>query len=189
MVKPLWHRLCHYNAGMNVILIGYRGCGKTALGKRIANALWLKFVDVDDEICKRYDNRTIAQIWDEFGEASFRETEAKVVQELCQRDRLVIALGGGSVMQPEARQAVEQASDTKRIYLACQPQVLYERIHGDAATQASRPNLTTLGGGVAEIEQVLAERDPVYRAVADSVFDVTHTDLAQAADHLLRHHL
>jgi shikimate kinase len=174
---------------MNVMLLGYRGCGKTTLGKKLANELWMKFVDVDEAICQRYDGRTIAQIWDEFGEASFRETEVAVVKDLCQRDRLVIGLGGGSVMQPEARQTIEQAQDTKRVYLACQPGVLHERIHGDAASSGSRPNLTTLGGGVAEIEQVLTERDPVYRAVADSVLDVTFTDVPEALDQLLRHHL
>lgn len=169
--------------------MGYRGCGKTTLGKKLANQLWLDFVDVDQAICQRYDGRTIAEIWDEFGEASFRETETAVVRELCGRDGLVIALGGGSVAQPGAREAVEQAGDTRRVYLACRPQVLHDRIHGDAITQASRPNLTAHGGGVAEIEAVLAERDPIYRAVADSVLDVTHTDIDQAMDQLLRFHL
>jgi shikimate kinase len=174
---------------MNVILLGYRGCGKTTLGKKLASELWMQFVDVDQAICQRYENRSIAEIWDQFGEADFRETEVAVIQELCQQDRQVIALGGGSVMQPAARAAVEQAKDTKRIYLWAKPEALAQRIQGDETTQASRPNLTTLGGGVAEIEQVLAERDPVYRAVADSVLEVTYTDPAQALDQLLRHHL
>jgi len=173
---------------MNVILMGYRGCGKTSLGKKLASRLWLDFVDVDDAICQRYEGRTIAQIWAEYGEASFRETEAEVVQELCSKDGRVIALGGGSVMQPAARNAVEQASDTKRIYLSCRADVLHERITDDTQSQGNRPNLTTLGGGVEEIQSVLAERDPVYRAVADSVFDVSYTTVDEALDHLLRFH-
>jgi shikimate kinase len=174
---------------MNVILIGYRGCGKTTVGKKLANHMWLDFVDVDEAICQRYDGQAIAAIWEAHGEASFRETEAAVVAELCAKDGLVIALGGGSLMQPAARQAVEQAADTKRIYLSCKAAVLAQRIHGDATTRANRPSLTDLGGGVDEIEAVLAERDPVYRAVADSVFDVTYTNVNEVLDHLTRHHL
>ncbi len=161
---------------MNIILLGYRGSGKTSMGRKLASQLWKDFVDVDTEICKRFGELTIAEIWDQHGEAAFREMEVQVTREVCAKDDQVIALGGGTVMQPAARQAVVGA-DAVRIYLYAEPQVLLGRIQGDATTAATRPNLTELGGGLEEIQAVLDERDPVYREVADRVFDTTELDL------------
>jgi shikimate kinase len=169
---------------MNIILLGYRGSGKTSIGKKLASQLWKTFVDIDDEICERFDGLTIAEIWDQHGEAAFREMEVKVTQEYCAKSDLVIALGGGTVMQPAARQAVVEA-DAIRIYLYSEPQVLLQRIKGDAATAANRPNLTQFGGGLEEIKSVLEERDPVYREVADKVFDMTELDVDNGLRHLI----
>jgi shikimate kinase len=84
-------------------------------------------------------------------------------------------------MHPDARKAITDAPDTKRIYLECDPEELARRINADANTTTARPDLTTAGGGVEEIKQVLADRDPIYRDVADAVFDVTHTNPEEAA--------
>ncbi len=173
---------------MNIILIGYRGSGKTTIGRKLASQLWKTFVDTDDEVCKRFDNSTIAQIWDEHGERAFRDMEIQVTRELCDRDDLVIGLGGGTVLEAAARAAVE-AAQAIRIYLKCEPKELHQRISGDQQTAAQRPNLTALGGGVAEIEAVLDEREPVYEAVADHVFDVTHVTADEAVGHLVRMYL
>jgi len=81
-------------------------------------------------------------------------------------------------------QAVEQA-DARRIYLFSEPHVLHQHIQADAGTAANRPNLTAQGGGLAEIEAVLAERDPVYRAVADVTFDMTHLNIEDGVRYLI----
>ncbi len=170
---------------MNIILMGYRGSGKTTLGRLLADQTWRTFVDVDDRIRARFEGQTIAQIWQTHGEPAFRAAEVDVTRELCAGSQQVIALGGGTLMQPLAREAVVAAPDAVRIYLACDAKVLYQRITGDGQSAATRPALTTLGGGLAEIEAVLAERDPVYRAVADKVFDVTHLAPTDALRHLI----
>ena len=171
---------------MNIVLIGYRGSGKSSVGKRMANELWKKFIDTDAEVCKRFGGISIAEIWDQHGEAAFRAAECEVAAEVLKKDDQVIALGGGTVMQPAAREALMAAKDTVRVYLQCEPAVLADRLAGDTATRESRPNLTAHGGGVAEIEAVLAEREPVYRDVADHELEVTRMTLDDVVRHIIK---
>ena len=174
---------------MNLILIGYRGCGKTTLGIKLAHQLWKDFVDTDQEACRRFGIDSIAEIWEKHGEPAWRDMEVQVTRDVLKRDNQVIALGGGTVMQPDARQAIADAPNARRIYLYCQPDELLRRIQTDAQTAAARPNLTSLGGGLAEVQAVLDERDPVYRQLADAVFNVTHTNPDEALRHLIARHL
>jgi shikimate kinase len=165
---------------MNVVLFGYRGSGKTTLGMALAAKLGMAFADADQEVVRRFGGRTIAEVWERYGEAKFRAVELEVAVELVGRRNLVLALGGGTVMQPAARTAVENAVDTVRIYLYCQPRELHRRIVGDPGSAAARPSLTPWGGGIDEVTAVLAQRDPVYRAVAQHILDVTNLSPAQA---------
>jgi shikimate kinase len=171
---------------MNIILLGYRGCGKTSIGKKLASQMWKTYVDVDVETCKRFRDRTIAEIWREFGEPAWRQAEVAVTRELVGRKDQVIGLGGGTLMQPGAREAVEQAADTKRIYLKCSAEELYRRVQADTQSAATRPNLTNLGGGLDEIKAMLEKRGPVYEAVADVVFDVTHLKVDDGVRYLIQ---
>jgi len=178
---------------MNIIFMGYRGSGKTSIGKKIASQTWKDFVDTDAEVVKRFDGRSIADIWETDGEPAFRAAEVEVAQECLARDNHVVALGGGTVMQAGVAELIKAAPDAKRIYLNCKPAVLAQRIAADAASTASRPSLTgnaaEASGGIEEITAVLEERDPVYRDLADVVFDVSYIDLPAAVAYLTRHHL
>ena len=174
------------NEATNIILIGYRGCGKTTIGKLLADQLWKKFVDVDDETCKRFDGKTIAAIWQEFGEPAWRREEIAVTQELCARKGMVIGLGGGTLMQPAAKQAVKEAAGAVRIYLKCDPEELFRRISADTKSAATRPALTKFGGGLEEIKTMIAQREPVYLEVADHVFDVTNIEPESGLRHLIK---
>ncbi len=174
------------NEATNIILIGYRGSGKTTIGKLLADQLWKKFVDVDDETCKVFKGRTIAAIWEEFGEPAWRAEEVKVTQELCGKKALVIGLGGGTLGQPAAMEAVKNAPNAIRIYLKCDPDELFRRISADTKSAATRPALTKFGGGLDEIKTMIAQREPLYLEAADHVFDVTDIEPELGLRHLIK---
>ncbi len=166
------------------MLIGYRGSGKSTIGRKLADRLWQPFVDTDDQIARRA-GRSIREIFEQEGEARFREMEAEVVREVSLLQEHVIALGGGALVRDENRQVLRDAAH-KLIYLRCDPQFLFERIQSDPDTAASRPNLTDLGGGVAEIRKLLTEREPIYRQAMSAELDVTHLTPEEAVVYIVR---
>lgn len=171
---------------MNIILMGYRASGKTSVGRLLAQSLGMSFKDIDIETCKAFGNNSIADIWQQHGEPAWRAQETLATQSLCVQDHLVIALGGGTLMQAGARLAVEEAH-AWRVYLQCDPPELDRRISSDARSAQTRPSLTAAGGNLAEIKAVLAIREPVYLAVADQVVNVTSLSMPQVAQAILDH--
>ena len=169
---------------MSIVLIGYRGSGKTSIGRKLADRLWQEFVDTDDLIVKRA-GKTIREIFDERGEGAFRDLEASVLQEVLKQEESVISLGGGAVLREENRKALS-AGEHKTIYLRCDAKVLHDRIHADATTAAMRPSLTPLGGTLEEVEQVLAVREPLYRSVMTAELDVTNLTIEEAVVYIVR---
>ena len=170
--------------GMSTVLIGYRGSGKTTIGKRLADRLWQPFVDVDDLIVKRA-GKSIKEIFEQNGEPAFRDTEAAVVKEVCKLAEHVIGLGGGTLGRDENRKAIKEAGH-KIIYLKCDPAVLHKRIQADPQSAATRPNLTELGGGIEEIRKMLAEREPMYRQVMNAELDVSNLTPEEAVVYITR---
>ena len=170
---------------MNIILLGYRGSGKSTIGKLLADQLWKNFVDLDDLVCGRFGDKTIREIWLEHGEAAFRELESIVLVEVLEKDEQVVSLGGGTAMSPDARRAVEQAGDAVRIYLKCEAQVLCDRVRGDEQRTGTRPSSIGEANSLPQIEAALAQREPVYEQVADKVLDVTHLGPEAAVRYLI----
>lgn len=170
---------------MNIVLLGYRGSGKTSIGKQLAVELWKDFVDLDDATRARFNNKTIAEIWANHGEAAFRQIEADAAKHLLDNDNQVIALGGGTLTTDAGKAAVASAQNATRIYLSCSADVLTKRIAADATTATERPALTENNNPAAEVEAVLTNRDPVYREVADIIFDVTYCPINEAVRHLI----
>jgi shikimate kinase len=163
---------------MSTILIGYRGSGKTSLGRKLADRLWQPFVDSDQEIVARA-GKSIREIFEQDGESAFRDLETAVVQDLATRQEHVIALGGGAVLREQNRAAIK-AGEHRVVYLHCEPAELHKRIAVDAATADNRPSLTSLGGGMEEIEKLLRDREPIYREVMDVELDVTALSVDEA---------
>ena len=159
------------------ILVGLMGAGKTTLGKVLARKLGYAFIDSDHEIEAQTGAR-IAHIFEIEGEASFRQREQRMLEQLVQRPQTVLATGGGVVLLPENRTLLKAHPPV--IYLCASPEKLWERTRHDR----SRPLLQTEDPS-ARLQQLYAERDPLYREVASHVFETGEQSLEQLAEQVL----
>ena len=147
----------------NLFLVGMMGAGKTTVGRLLARRLKLRFVDSDHEIESRCGVK-VPTIFDIEGEAGFRARETQTLAELTALDGIVLATGGGAVLSEENRRRL--AARGTVIYLSARPEELFERVRQDR----NRPLLAT-ADPLARLRALHAERDPLYRAVADLVVD------------------
>jgi len=167
---------------MNIVLIGYRGTGKTTVAQELASRLGCDWVDSDAEI-ERHAGKSIAAIFETVGESGFRELESQRLAELTQRERLVLAVGGGAVLRESNRDRLKSFGHV--VWLTADPATILARISGDATSESRRPNLTNVGG-LTEIEQVLARRRAIYARCADLVVDTEGKMPADVADEIIR---
>jgi len=174
---------------MIVTLTGYRGTGKTTLAPVLAARLGWEWVDADAELQRRA-GRSIRDIFATDGEPEFRRLERQTLVDLLQRDRLIIAAGGGAILNEHTRRDLQTAGPV--VWLKASVDTIEQRLRTDSATVAQRPHLTS-SGGRAEIEQLLAIREPLYRECASIVIetdslqpDGSQTSIEQLADQVLR---
>jgi shikimate kinase len=163
-----------------IFLIGYRGTGKSAVARHLAERLGFDSIDADEEI-ERRAGKSIATIFADDGEPAFRNLESQLVAELARRRRTVIALGGGAVLRETNRIAIRAAGPV--VWLTAPVDVIVARLATDPATAGRRPNLTKTGGR-AEVEALLAERTPIYRECATLTVDTDGKTCAQVADEI-----
>jgi shikimate kinase len=167
---------------MNIVLIGYRGSGKSVVGQQLAERLGRPFVDVDMLIEKR-QKTSIQNLVKSHGWAHFRRVEKKIIGEVARRDSGVIAPGGGAVLDPENVKALRRKGLI--IWLKAEPKVLARRLQGDANTNRRRPTLTGRGT-VEELKEVLLARVPYYRKAADAEIDTSTLELEEVLKKALR---
>ena len=163
-----------------IFLIGYRGTGKSTISTILAARLGWDAVDADIVLEAKVGS-TIQTIFQSHGEATFRDHESAVLTELAMRERIVIATGGGVVLRPENRQRVRTGFV---VWLRARPETIDHRLHIDPTTAARRPNLTAMGG-LAEIQTVLALREPLYAECADLILDTDDPSPEPLADAIL----
>ena len=153
---------------MNIILIGFMGTGKTSSGKKVAEELGMTFIDMDHVIEER-ENRKISDIFDTDGEPYFRQLEFNLAKELSDKDNLVVATGGGIVLNQENINNFE--SSGKVICLSADPQIILERV----AKETHRPLLEG-DEKMNKILGILESRKELYGAISNQV-DTTELDI------------
>jgi len=166
---------------MHITLIGYRATGKTTLARLLAERLAVDWVDADVEI-ERVAGKPIRAIFDDDGEPAFRDIEAAVIADLCRRNNLVLAAGGGAPLREESRLAMSAAG--KVVWLKASPETIHRRMTGDTTTPDRRPSLTDRGP-LEEIEHLLQQRSPVYREAADVEIDTEGKTPEQLIEEIL----
>ena len=163
----------------NVFLVGPMGAGKSAVGKQLARMLHLDFVDSDDEIEAR-TGVDIPFIFEKEGEEGFRVREARVIEELSRREGIVLATGGGAVIDQESRSHLGARGFVIYLYTSVDQQL------ARTARGRQRPLLEN-GDRRNTLEALLEVRDPLYREIADLVIDTDNRRVKSVADEIVDH--
>ncbi len=163
---------------MNLVLVGYRGSGKTTVGLLLAERLGYRFLDLDAKITES-TGRSIRDIFEAEGEEGFRVHELDALKSIRRLDRHVIALGGGAMDHPDNRVMARRLG--RIVWLRAPAIVLWSRISGDESSSLNRPDLTPTGG-LKEVESILARREPIYRHAAKHVVDTVSMKPSEVVD-------
>jgi shikimate kinase len=163
---------------MNIVLIGYRGTGKSTVGRLLAARLGREFVSTDAEIVTRA-LRAIPEIVAQQGWDYFRDLESDVCRELAGRDQLVIDTGGGAILRAQNVEALKKHGTV--FWLRASIETIAKRIGGDN----QRPSLTGTKSFVDEIQDVLRERTPKYQAAADHILVTDDRSINQLIETIL----
>lgn len=147
----------------NIYFIGLMGAGKTTIGRLLAKQMGREFYDSDVEIERKTGVR-IPLIFELEGEDGFRKRETAAIEELSQLNNVVVATGGGAVLNPENRILLKNSG--KIIYLRAKVHDLYQRTRNDK----SRPLLQG-ANPKQKLEQLYVARDPIYTELADYIVD------------------
>jgi 3-dehydroquinate synthase len=168
----------------NIIITGFSGTGKSLVAKAVARRLNWDFIDTDDEIVKQA-GKPIAEIFRQDGEGKFRELERETIRGACRQKHIVIAIGGGAIVDPQNYELL--AKSGLIVCLEAKSETIYERLFREAARSPEtevRPLLAT-DNPLERIRQLKASRQPYYANVDWTV----HTDnlnISQVAEEVIR---
>ena len=164
-----------------IILIGYRGTGKSTVGQSLGKRLNVPVWDSDPEI-ERRAGKTITEMFNQDGEATFRDLEAAVIADLLQRDSFVLATGGGAVLREETRRRLRQSGQV--VYLIAKPATILRRMQDDKKSATMRPGLTSLPP-LEEILVVLEKRRSLYEETAHVTIDTSGKTVEEVVEDIL----
>ena len=162
---------------MNIILIGFMGTGKTAVGKRLAKRLDWPFVDVD-QLIETGAAMSIAEIFTKRREAFFRRLEQRQIARVIRGQHQVVAVGGGAFVNPENRRRLQAGGSV--VCLTARPRAILTRVGRRIVT---RPLLAGHTNTLARIQQLLAQRSSAY-ARADVTIDTTTLTVDQVVEEI-----
>ncbi len=161
----------------NLFLVGPMGAGKSAVGRQLARLLHLEFVDSDEEIELR-TGVDIPFIFEKEGEAGFRKREMKVIDDLSQKDGIVLATGGGAVVDPQNRNHLGARGFVVYLHTSVDQQLSRTRKGRD------RPLLAN-DDPRAILEALMATREPLYREIADLTVETDGRKVRAVANEIL----
>ena len=163
---------------MNIVLIGYRGTGKSVVGAIVAEKLGMECVSMDAEIVRRA-GMSVPEIVEKEGWPGFRDREAGVAEDLAGRDNIVIDCGGGVIERPENIEAL--GANGRIFWLKASAAVIVERIQDDT----QRPALVEGRTFTDEVTEVLERRTPMYRNASDWEIETDGLTPEEVADRIL----
>jgi shikimate kinase len=161
----------------NIIFVGPMGAGKTTIGKQLARQLGRDFYD-SDRVIEERTGANIPLIFELEGEAGFRHREKAIITELTQMDGIVLATGGGAILDPENRDQLTRQGFV--VYLNAPLKQLVDRTCKDK----NRPLLQTADPKKI-LEEILAVRDPLYREVADEIIETDGSPVRNVVKRLI----
>jgi shikimate kinase len=160
-----------------VILTGFMGTGKTAVGEKLAKRLGFEFLDTDLMV-EADTGKSITEIFEKEGEPAFRTYEKKMVRKALEREKVVIATGGGAIIDPENLKLMKEKGIV--VGLSASPEAILQRV----ASMETRPLLRSKDQ-LKRIESLLSHRSPYYRK-ADKIVDTTMKRLDETVDEILK---
>ena len=161
----------------NIFLIGPMGAGKSVVGRYLARSLNLSFVDSDDEIELR-TGVDIPFIFEKEGESGFRKREASVIDDLSKRENIVLATGGGAIVENDSRSRLGARGFVVYLYTTVDQQVTR------TSKGRERPLLQNVDPRIA-LEQLLLFRDPLYREIADIIVETDGRKVKSVVDEIV----
>ena len=163
--------------GSNIYLIGPMGSGKTTLGQRVAKQLEMEFLDCDQNLEKQ-TGASVNLIFDVEGESGFRIRESKMLKVLTSRSNVLLATGGGTVLEHENREMLKQTGLV--VYLQTPVSLQLHRLRKDR----TRPLLQN-NDRRQKLTRLAADRNPIYEELADLIFPARKGGLETTAQHLV----
>ena len=170
-------RLGRAGEKLNIVLVGYRGAGKSSVAKVLAQRLTWPLISTDAEIVKKA-GLSVPEIIQKRGWDYFRDVESQICQRLGKKDRTIIDTGGGVVLRKENVAALRERG--RVFWLTAEVPTIMERIKHSK----DRPSLTQKKSYVDEVEEVLNERIPMYKAACDHIIPTDDRTLEEIADEI-----
>jgi shikimate kinase len=160
----------------NIVLTGFMGSGKTAVGRELSRILDMKLIDVDTEI-EKSEKITINEIFKQFGEPRFREIETDMIRKLSESKNTIISTGGGAVLKQENMDILRKSGVI--VCLTASPETIFKR----TSTNNDRP-LLQVENPLERINELLNFRKPFYQK-ADVMINTEGKNPLQIADEII----
>ncbi len=162
----------------NIVLIGYRGTGKSVVSLLVAKKLQKSYIGMDDFIVEKM-GMSIPELVDKYGWNKFRDIESEITEEIASKDNQVIDTGGGVILRKKNTEHLKKNGAI--FWLKADQNTIVKRIKDSS----ERPSLSQDKSFVEEVEEILEERTPMYLAAADYALDTNDRSIEEIADEII----